>query len=584
MLGSSGHLCSLEQPRTSSLGPGDRNRKKSHTSQLQELALLIPVTLKTGSKKLTKQKEILLHVLHYIQYLQRTIDVVKALLKIYLRSEEGGLGGLGWNPATGPARQRHSTPSSSPCCQNSQLWGACQKPQKKQLTQAELETWPQKSRSSLALDTPKKLVISSDQKEENMGRTTTSPRCPDACDSPKAVLSSQEGNADGEAGAQLMLLDMTKDIDFDDITSSCCTDGAQDDEPDPAFEDESRGEMTYFLSETLFYPSQQVVFYDSSEEVDNDADPWLPVCTPEGSSQESLLALPPPQVPTWSVTGHPDKILGLSPSLFSSPSKLLPEQILEDDTMFLTQGLFEEVLLDSESPPSACVLAAPQEKDSPSRAPEVPPDFYSLCQSSVFLDHCYLSLSDNSKALSSPSSEDTDTDSLWEQEEDTQADPEDSQSSNDEDDDYTWTPSQRASTLPAPGRRARKGPASKGLVKPKESKKAPCPTKVKKKCVNGFIMFCRMNRKPYIRACPGTASTAATRELARLWRVMTQKERRPYCTKARRFSRQHNRIVKQDSSNSENEDWETPKPFYQLLAEKARVSSDLASAPPPHRD
>ncbi|XP_021101842.1 basic helix-loop-helix and HMG box domain-containing protein 1 isoform X2 [Heterocephalus glaber] len=583
MLGSSGHLCSLEQPRTSSLGPGDRNRKKSHTSQLQELALLIPVTLKTGSKKLTK-KEILLHVLHYIQYLQRTIDVVKALLKIYLRSEEGGLGGLGWNPATGPARQRHSTPSSSPCCQNSQLWGACQKPQKKQLTQAELETWPQKSRSSLALDTPKKLVISSDQKEENMGRTTTSPRCPDACDSPKAVLSSQEGNADGEAGAQLMLLDMTKDIDFDDITSSCCTDGAQDDEPDPAFEDESRGEMTYFLSETLFYPSQQVVFYDSSEEVDNDADPWLPVCTPEGSSQESLLALPPPQVPTWSVTGHPDKILGLSPSLFSSPSKLLPEQILEDDTMFLTQGLFEEVLLDSESPPSACVLAAPQEKDSPSRAPEVPPDFYSLCQSSVFLDHCYLSLSDNSKALSSPSSEDTDTDSLWEQEEDTQADPEDSQSSNDEDDDYTWTPSQRASTLPAPGRRARKGPASKGLVKPKESKKAPCPTKVKKKCVNGFIMFCRMNRKPYIRACPGTASTAATRELARLWRVMTQKERRPYCTKARRFSRQHNRIVKQDSSNSENEDWETPKPFYQLLAEKARVSSDLASAPPPHRD
>lgn len=30
------------------------------------------------------------------------------------------------------------------------------------------------------------------------------------------------------------------------------------------------------------------------------------------------------------------------------------------------------------------------------------------------------------------------------------------------------------------------------------------------------------------RTCPGTASTAATKELARLWRVMTLRERRPY--------------------------------------------------------
>lgn len=48
-------------------------------------------------------------------------------------------------------------------------------------------------------------------------------------------------------------------------------------------------------------------------------------------------------------------------------------------------------------------------------------------------------------------------------------------------------------------------------------------------------------------------------------------------TKARRFSRQHNRIVKQDSSSSEDEDWETPKPFYQLLAEKARGFPDPVS-------
>lgn len=35
-------------------------------------------------------------------------------------------------------------------------------------------------------------------------------------------------------------------------------------------------------------------------------------------------------------------------------------------------------------------------------------------------------------------------------------------------------------------------------MKPKDSRKA-CPGQVKKKCVNGFIMFCRMNRKQYIR-------------------------------------------------------------------------------------
>lgn len=46
----------------------------------------------------------------------------------------------------------------------------------------------------------------------------------------------------------------------------------------------------------------------------------------------------PPLNDTWSVTGHPPEILGLSPSFFSSPGKLLPEQILEDGTEYLTQG------------------------------------------------------------------------------------------------------------------------------------------------------------------------------------------------------------------------------------------------------
>lgn len=46
----------------------------------------------------------------------------------------------------------------------------------------------------------------------------------------------------------------------------------------------------------------------------------------------------PPQIDNWSLTGHPSEILGLRPSLFSSPGKLLPEQILEDGPEDLSQG------------------------------------------------------------------------------------------------------------------------------------------------------------------------------------------------------------------------------------------------------
>lgn len=36
--------------------------------------------------------------------------------------------------------------------------------------------------------------------------------------------------------------------------------------------------------------------------------------------------------------GQPSEILGLSPSLFSSPGELLSEQVLEDGSEYLTQG------------------------------------------------------------------------------------------------------------------------------------------------------------------------------------------------------------------------------------------------------
>ncbi|KAI4534702.1 hypothetical protein MJG53_013450 [Ovis ammon polii x Ovis aries] len=470
MWDSSKHVCSPEQPRTNSLSPSDRKQRKNHTSKLQELALMLPVTLKTGTKKLTK----------YIHYLQSSINVTKALLQLHTNHGHGGL------------RER--------------------------------QTRAQNPRRCLALEKPEKLETPSpDQKGGNVVGTTTPPRCWDSCSLPRAEASSFQG---------------------------CCVKyDTQDSGSYPAFEAQQGVEMIHFLNKTQPGPRQKLVFYDSGEEVGKEspnADPWIPAWTAEGSPQESPLALGPPQITNLMETDPLKEILGLSPSLFSSPGKLLPEQILEDGNEYLTQALFEEILLDSAPSPSACILEEPQKKDMPPEVPKDPPDSHDLGQSSVSLDHCYLSLSENSKVPSSPGSEDMDTDSVWRQQEDTQADFEGLQSSS-EDGDYTWTPTRRVSPLPMAGRKARKGRASRRPSKSKESKKAPGTPQMKKKCVNGFIMFCRMNRKQYIR------------------------------TKARRFSRQHNRIVKQDSSSSEDENWETPKPFYQLLAEKARGSPDPVS-------
>ncbi|KAG8515319.1 Basic helix-loop-helix and HMG box domain-containing protein 1, partial [Galemys pyrenaicus] len=566
-------------------------QRKNHTSKLQELALLLPVALRIGTKKLTK-KEILLHVLHYIHFLQRSIDVAKALLKIYTVNEDsalGGGGGLAWNSAAGPARRRRSTPSSTPHSRKSHLKGACQKPQKKRPRESERQSRAQSPRRYLALVKPKKQVAPyPEQPGGNALRASTSLNCSDSYGLPQAASPLPPGHRKG-GRSWLALLDR-----------------APPGGPYCALEDQHGVQRLQFLNRTQPFPRQKLVFYDSSEEVEEapDADPWLPAWNTEDSPQGSPLALGPPKIDNWSVTGHPSEILGLSPSLFSSPGKMLPEQILEDDAEYLTQGRQREHEAVSRGIAAPCPLPPLFfTQDTPSEAPEDALGPLGLCPSSVSLDHCYLLLSESSKAPTSGSSADSDHESVWagrgkaapkagsappapsplSPTQDAPADPKGPLSSSD-DGDYTWTPTRRASTLPAVGRKGRKGRKGRGPVKPKESKEAPGPTAMKKKCVNGFIMFCRMNRKQYIRACPGTASTAATKELAQLWRVMTQQERRPYCVKARRFSRQHNRIVKQESSSSEDEDWDTPKPFYQLLAEKARNSPEPAFPPPAPQD
>ncbi|XP_073417290.1 meiosis initiator protein isoform X2 [Dendrobates tinctorius] len=69
--------------------------------------------------------------------------------------------------------------------------------------------------------------------------------------------------------------------------------------------------------------------------------------------------------------------------------------------------------------------------------------------------------------------------------------------------------------------------------------------KMRKKCVNGFIMFCRLNRRPYL------------------------------SIKALQFSLLHDRLVRSGSSRLPYENVSPPKPVSVLLAEKAESKKEM---------
>ncbi|XP_031819726.1 basic helix-loop-helix and HMG box domain-containing protein 1 isoform X2 [Sarcophilus harrisii] len=517
--------------RMSPVGSSDRKRRRNHTNTLQELAMLLPIPLQSSSKKLTK--EILLHVLHYIEHLQRSIDMAKSLLLFQPTDKEDRRAHLCL-----PLGRSPSQPGKQPL----------------------EESAPNRSRGAA------------------VGGVALVRRHPTPCHHLESWLPPSHG------GAELTLLEMAEGgVHF--CLATCCGEASvQEEHPCPPCETPKAAGDEYLPPQPWSkpLPRQELVFYDSCEEEEEaavDTGPWLSAWPPEGSPLGSPL-VDSPRKRSWPGSGQPGEELGLSPSLFTSPGRLLPEKLLQEGAESLTQALFEDVCLSPQS--STCLdglAGTPQKKDP---APADPPHSLDLFQSAFSLDHCYLSLSETSKTDSSPSSGVTELVSLWNRrQEASQPTPDGFLSSSDEDSDCTWTPTKRALPLPTFGRKRKRSRASgnssstSGSGRHKETKKAHCPFQLKKKCVNGFIMFCRLNRKQYIRACPGTASTAATKELAHLWRVMTKQERRPYCIKARKFSRQHNRIVRQDCS-SEEDDRLSPKPFHLLLAEKALCCPGLA--------
>ncbi|KAM4019701.1 meiosis initiator protein isoform 2-T2 [Anomaloglossus baeobatrachus] len=264
---------------------------------------------------------------------------------------------------------------------------------------------------------------------------------------------------------------------------------------------------------------QTLVPYVSSSSSDNgDGSPWLVSVTP-GSP-------PSPCIPQASLAAA----LELSPLLLSSPADYLP------------QALFEEMEIDS---------WASEDVQDPVLAP------------AFSLDHSYLS-SDKSHTLPLLPTKKT-----------PQVPPESALRTciHVHGNKSKAKRLQGHSSISCNVTAASPGHNPGKTIAPKQRKLSRLQ-QIRKKCVNGFIMFCRLNRRPYLSAHPGKASTAATKDLAELWRLMSARERRPYCIKALQFSLLHDRLVKGGSSRLSHENVSPPKPVSVLLAEKAAQSQE----------
>ncbi|XP_061452784.1 meiosis initiator protein isoform X2 [Rhineura floridana] len=550
-----GRVCPEEfQPnsKNSKQKSADRRKRDNYTSTLKELAQMLPIPLRTSYKRLTK-KEILLRVLHYIEHLQASIDTARSLLQVRCGEQKGG------SEQMATSALKRGRREGTPRVKNTKPLGVCKKPRKRRRThKSEQRGVSKKVCKCLALETGKGPSQADTCREESLS----------AVQDVSSILSSSQKQstffpsfqvpvAESYQPASTTFLDITKDWNLgsdqeeskeDDVFSACAAQVAYDE-----LRQYTEGPGHSLMGQELVY------YYSSCEEEEEEgpgASPWLSVPTQSPVNiTHGSLQLCSPGIRAQSNTCLD---LGLSPSLFSSPARLLPRYILQGSQDELSPVLFEDVYLSPQSSSFSQTLSG------------------TLLRKSAFtLDHCYLSYSETGKSDSSPVSGMNERASSWNkqllQEETATIRSEFPVSSSDENSDSTWTPpckrakpSQVASQkkIKKVGRRQRRRPGAC------EKRSSSSPLQLKKKCVNGFIMFCRLNRKHYIRACPGMASTAATRELAQLWRMMTKQERKPYCMKARRFSRLNNRIVRDDFSSGE-EDPEPPKPFHLLLAEKS---------------
>lgn len=574
-----------------------REQYRSNVNSLRELAAILPVPPQKREKRLTK-KEVLNQVLRYIAFLHRHISNAKSLLKnnsVEIDENECCLNG---EDSTSPEEagqsnaEEMSPPSSSPNFKKMRLRNICPKPRKKKWM--EKTEWRQMLKSRRCLySEPARYVKhpqSEIQHEVDLTWQGTS------LDTSSSSSGSQD-NADRLQGRTLYLTLLEAADSREPEGSSLDNLGKHEMQHGTKYSSEiEERKMDFNHDSSLYdppvsppYPSlkdQKLVHYLSSHDEDDEVDrsPWLPQEYPRGAAEVHS-----PVSNSRTASGL-QASLGLSPSLFSSPARHV--QLLQDGKENLTQALFGTVCLSPEFPvtkPGDLKLSNTRQsqqlhnsywnapiKDEPDQTvPETPLMASDTFQSTFIFDHCYLpysetSRSDSSQADSTSSGENScqicPTSEKWLrrllQEDSDESEHWFSFSDDIEDNDITWTPYYRGKlSQPATSSKLKRGKSmSQG-----QRRKRCCALQLKKKCVNGFIMFCRVNRRLYISDHPGTASTVATKALAHVWRTMSKNQRRPYCIKAREFSKMNNRIVRLDSSSSEEkEEVEMPKPLHLL--------------------
>ncbi|XP_069043815.1 meiosis initiator protein isoform X3 [Lepisosteus oculatus] len=467
-----------------------QRKRKEFRDVLRDIAALLPLPAPAGSRCLS-QKEILLHLLRYLQLLRRHIDDAQSKLPETCVLERGFC-----SHEEDPPPEPLAEPRTPPRCLKAKRKSVCGRPRKRPAPDRELcEDVPEKRRRLYGAQSD----LRDGHPNTRLGSLALWDERPEWPAFQSGTIQAQDRTAQDSSSS----LDSELSLSLPSwrTAPSAETPGGQEPrtpgdsswcsacgERTGSEEDGSCRVLDVLQPEAwgLLAKDHLLGGYPSSE------DGEFPL-TP-GSAAGQAPA-PTPSTP-GSQLGALDVLddLNLSPSLFTSPARDVPASLLHKGHEEL-EALFEDVWISSEPP---------MRTGDPSRD----------------------SVQDSGEAtgaggwLSSQSEEE------------------------EEGADLTWTPSQRG---PAQGGRGGRGQH--------RHRGAPGELRhLKRKCVNGFIMFCRLNRKSYMRAHPGTPSTVATKELARMWHGMAKAERRLYCRKAQKFSCQQNRNVRSQWGEEEEEE------------------------------
>ncbi|XP_039181081.1 meiosis initiator protein isoform X2 [Crotalus tigris] len=388
-----GWVCSEEMQANSNnykQNCDDRRKRNNYTNTLKELAQMLPIPLQTSCKRLTK-KEILLRVLRYIEHLQTSIDRARSLLQGRGREQKA----VGSQQVVTPALKRERR-EVTPRAKNPKPRGVYKKPRKRRRTRKSDRRGGvnRKVCKYLALEAGKDSVHAVPHLEEES--------LPDVGDVSSILSSFQKQSTsfpnfkgplpDPNQPANTNLLDISKiGLPFD--PTGWNFDGDQECRDENTFSMYS-AQMAYNkLHQYSGGPGHTLVrqelvhYYSSCEEEDEEepqSSPWLSIQSPLKFSSMGNMQLCSPGIGTQS---HGCSDLGLSPSLFSSPARLLPPHILQGVQEELSPVLFEDVYL---SPQSSSFSHNPAG---------------TLLRKSAFtLDHCYLSYNEADKTESSPMS------------------------------------------------------------------------------------------------------------------------------------------------------------------------------------